>query len=239
MEKGGDHDVVDGNIPPPEQQNPVLADEGNEKGAQALKPALVPISSNELCNDIQYLLMKQNNLLKNPDDKVFIPEPTFNDVCCELYFKMKEEEEQKKISELSDGVDRHDERRQEEQMQQERLCQQDLRVESCLQDERKISSGEAAQQSPPAEQAALPAQPANLRTTCDLCLKKKIKCDGRKPACSNCERKDAQCVYTMKRKPGRKRKSAGSDDDDDETDQSKNREKERRNALLRRLLNPC
>lgn len=38
---------------------------------------------------------------------------------------------------------------------------------------------------------------------CDCCRKKKIKCDGKKPSCTNCVNNTLECVYT---KPERKPK---------------------------------
>jgi len=46
------------------------------------------------------------------------------------------------------------------------------------------------------------------KTTCDQCVKSKIKCDGGKPMCKQClfrkRTNTAPCQYSIKNKPGRK-----------------------------------
>ncbi|EPX75151.1 transcription factor [Schizosaccharomyces octosporus yFS286] len=45
-----------------------------------------------------------------------------------------------------------------------------------------------------------------INRACDLCRKRKIRCDGKQPACSNCLNHNMSCVYTArpKRKTGQK-----------------------------------
>ncbi|CAM9738881.1 unnamed protein product, partial [Phaeothamnion confervicola] len=45
-----------------------------------------------------------------------------------------------------------------------------------------------------------------LRSSCDSCTKKKIKCDGEMPECAQCLRRKIECVYSKKRKSGPKRR---------------------------------
>lgn len=45
---------------------------------------------------------------------------------------------------------------------------------------------------------------SQMRSTCDVCLRMKIKCDKEKPHCWTCTRKGYRCSYSKKRKPGRK-----------------------------------
>ncbi|KAI8867984.1 hypothetical protein GQ42DRAFT_48737, partial [Ramicandelaber brevisporus] len=69
-----------------------------------------------------------------------------------------------------------------------------------------------------------------LLRTCNLCRKRKIKCDGNKPSCVNCTKYGAECHYRPMARSKRSRKSDksrsatgnddggdnGNDDDDDD-----------------------
>ncbi|GJE88974.1 Zn(II)2Cys6 transcription factor [Phanerochaete sordida] len=37
--------------------------------------------------------------------------------------------------------------------------------------------------------------PRRVPMACTSCRKRKVRCDGRKPGCVNCERRDVQCTY--------------------------------------------
>lgn len=50
-----------------------------------------------------------------------------------------------------------------------------------------------------------------VRTTCDVCLRKKIKCDKGRPSCWHCAKRGLPCKYSLKKKPGRKRCRALAD----------------------------
>ncbi|CAM9672008.1 unnamed protein product, partial [Heterosigma akashiwo] len=64
-------------------------------------------------------------------------------------------------------------------------------------------------QVPGAEEAATQPNPCSLRSSCDRCLVKKVKCDKIKPCCSRCQRKNGgHCKYSNKKKPGRRKRTA-------------------------------
>ena len=52
-----------------------------------------------------------------------------------------------------------------------------------------------------------------IRQACDMCRKKKIKCDGKLPACSHCINYKTECIFTQvekKRNPPKGYESIGS-----------------------------
>ncbi|KAJ1671420.1 hypothetical protein EV182_007639, partial [Spiromyces aspiralis] len=45
-----------------------------------------------------------------------------------------------------------------------------------------------------------------ILTTCELCRRRKVKCDGRRPKCANCVRHDSDCIYRESYRHGPRRK---------------------------------
>ena len=43
-----------------------------------------------------------------------------------------------------------------------------------------------------------------FRKSCDFCTSTKIRCDGHKPSCSNCEKRSIICHYSQRKRPGPK-----------------------------------
>ena len=43
-----------------------------------------------------------------------------------------------------------------------------------------------------------------FRKSCDFCTTTKIRCDGHKPSCSNCEKRSITCHYSQRQRPGPK-----------------------------------
>ncbi|CAM9246735.1 unnamed protein product [Ectocarpus sp. 12 AP-2014] len=54
------------------------------------------------------------------------------------------------------------------------------------------------------EAGSKPAGPKPLRTSCDRCTMRKIKCDGREGKCQRCDRDNQFCHYSLKSKSGPK-----------------------------------
>jgi hypothetical protein len=52
-----------------------------------------------------------------------------------------------------------------------------------------------------------PQLPEKIRSSCDDCLKTKVKCGQTKPSCTRCITHGRQCVYSQSRKPGRPSKA--------------------------------
>jgi hypothetical protein len=45
--------------------------------------------------------------------------------------------------------------------------------------------------------AEAPEMPPDSAKACDMCRKKKIKCDGKMPACSHCLNYKTECIFTQ------------------------------------------
>ncbi|KAL8677815.1 MAG: hypothetical protein Q9186_005795 [Xanthomendoza sp. 1 TL-2023] len=52
-------------------------------------------------------------------------------------------------------------------------------------------------------------QPVRVRLACDSCSAAKVKCDKERPACERCSSNQLQCVYSISRRHGCKRRAAG------------------------------
>ena len=51
-------------------------------------------------------------------------------------------------------------------------------------------------------------QPVRVRSSCDSCSAAKVKCDKKRPACERCSSNQLQCIYSISRRHGCKRKVA-------------------------------
>ncbi|TFK71224.1 hypothetical protein BDN72DRAFT_958255 [Pluteus cervinus] len=57
------------------------------------------------------------------------------------------------------------------------------------------SEGDQGSQQPEETPAPTPRVPRRTAMACQFCRGRKLKCDGAKPSCANCNRRGFPCVY--------------------------------------------